>query len=81
MHMHTCTHTHTHTRRTMSSTARNEVTTMVESGEGEWGRFGSDRITHTITATSSRMCSQAFLCSCSQVGGGVPVQRGGQQTS
>ena len=37
---------------------------MVESGAGEWGRLGSERMTHTMTATSRRMCSQALVRSC-----------------
>lgn len=47
----------------MSSTARNELNTREGSGEGECARVGSDSMTHTITATSSRMCSQALVCS------------------
>ena len=52
--------------RSTFSTARKEVTIMVESGTGECGSVGSDRMTHTITATSSRMWSHALVCSCGQ---------------
>ena len=51
--------------RTTSSTASSEVATRVGTGAGAWGRAGSDSMTHTITATSLRMCSHALLCSCS----------------
>lgn len=33
-------------------------------GAGAWGSEGSDSMTHTMTAMSSRMCSHALACSC-----------------
>lgn len=83
--------THDSCKLTMSITPRKAVTTRVGNGAGACGSEGSDSITQIMTAMSSRMCSHALVCSCTQrqeegrcgkkLGGQVHADHGSDATS